>query len=127
LVGNGCELLQRFRRARQQHHESHGVSLLWPRFEAASNGGQSQPSIGTTNYKGCNRQPCYLILSKFLPHFAGAVDRLTGPEVVQLEELTNLNFSFLALAIRVRSALAPLKSLFARLHLDDPVSGDQFL
>src|SRR5437773_6381057 len=74
-----------------------------------------------------NRHLGLFFLRKFLPHLAGAVDRLTRAKIVQLEELAELNFAFLALAAQVGDALGPLDRLFPRLHLDDPVSGDEFL
>src|SRR4051794_27060429 len=50
-------------------------------------------------------------------------------EIFQLEEGTDLDFC-LALMVRdlvERRALCPFDSLFARLDLDDPEAGDQFL
>src|SRR5205823_2033840 len=65
------------------------------------------------------------VLLKLLAEFTCAIHRFAWAEVVQLEELADLDFAFLA--VGSRGALGPLDSLLPRLHLDDPVSGDEFL
>src|SRR6185437_144044 len=68
-----------------------------------------------------------LSLLHLLAEFARAVHRVAGSKVVQLEKLADLDFTFLTLAMRSGNPFSPFDRLFPGLHLNDPVSGDQFL
>src|SRR6266705_3266091 len=54
-------------------------------------------------------------------------DRLARTEVLQLEQLANLDLAFCSFAMGSGDALGPVDRLFPRLHLDQPVAGDQLL
>ncbi len=58
-------------------------------------------------------------------HLAKAFDGLALSEVFELEKLTDLDLSFLAVDCGIREALGPFDRLVPRLHLDDRVAGDQ--
>src|SRR5947209_1594831 len=68
-----------------------------------------------------------LLLSKALLHVAELVDRLAAPEILELEELPHLDLALSSVDRRIGKAPRPLQRLFARLHLDDGVAGDQLL
>src|SRR5262249_20759072 len=56
---------------------------------------------------------------------AVVLDRLAGPEILELEKLADLD---LAVAlVRIGAALDPLDCLCERLDLEDPIAGDQLL
>src|SRR6266480_2062505 len=66
-----------------------------------------------------------LLLPDF--HLAKALDRLARSEVFQLEELPDLDFGLSSVDGRIGKAPRPFHRLFARLHLDDGVAGDELL
>src|SRR5262245_44283233 len=68
-----------------------------------------------------------LALRELLLELARLVHRFAGSEVVQLEQLANLDLAFGSLAVGSGRALRPFDRLLLRLHLDQPVAGDQFL
>src|SRR5262249_7174378 len=64
---------------------------------------------------------------KLLLQLARPVDGVAGSEVLELEQLAKLDLSFPSFAMGSGNALGPFDRLFPRLHLDQPVSGDQLL
>src|SRR6266568_777059 len=67
------------------------------------------------------------LLPEVLLHLAKAIDRLARSEVLQLEELPDLDLGRPAVDGGIGKASRPLHRLFARLHLNDRVAGDEFL
>src|SRR5439155_449743 len=67
-----------------------------------------------------------LLALEFFPHLPMLLDRRAGSKVFQFEELANLDLTFLALTLRIGRPLGPFDSFFFRLHVDDPITGDQF-
>src|SRR5260221_1611375 len=68
-----------------------------------------------------------LLLFEALFHLAKALDRLTRTEILQLEELPDFDLRRPAVDGGIRKAPRPFHRLFARLHLNDRVAGDEFL
>src|SRR5271156_2050526 len=66
-----------------------------------------------------------LLVCQLLLQLARAIDRLARGEILQLEELAELDLAFRALAMGSRGALGPFDCFLLRLHLDQPISGDQ--
>ena len=66
----------------------------------------------------------YFFFSSSLP--SSRARSTAGTEVVHLEKLADLDFAFLAF-VGSGDALGPFDRLFPGLHLNDPVSGDEFL
>src|SRR3974390_1801938 len=66
-----------------------------------------------------------LLLCQLLLQLARAVDRLAGTEIFQLEQLTQLDLAIRSFAVWSGGAFGPFDRLFLRLHLDQPVPGDQ--
>src|SRR5271166_2855158 len=56
-----------------------------------------------------------------------AVDIRAPTEVLQLEELAKLDLAFSCFAVRSGGAPGPFDRFFPRLHLDQPISGNQLL
>src|SRR5712692_643584 len=87
------------------------------------------PCFGICNFHSTTRIQCcrieLLLLLELFAELARAIDRLAGTEVVHLEKLADLDFAFLAW-VRRGGALGPFDRLFPGLHLNDPVSGDEF-
>src|SRR5690348_8119772 len=68
-----------------------------------------------------------LFLLQLLFHLAEALDRLARSEILQLEELPDLDLGRPAVDGGIGIAPRPFHRLFARLHLDDGVAGDELL
>src|SRR5262249_26745850 len=69
-----------------------------------------------------------LLLRDLLLQLAHVFDRLAGTEILQLEQLAYLDLGLPAAAIGLEgNALGPFDGLFLRLHLNQPIAGDQFL
>src|SRR5579863_6808462 len=66
-------------------------------------------------------------LYELLFQFTCFLNRFTRQEIGELKKLPDLNFGFLALAVRSRRALRPFDGLGFRFDVDDPVAADQFL
>src|SRR5438445_12457264 len=58
-------------------------------------------------------------------HFAEALHRLAGAEVVQLEQLAHLDLAFLPVQGGIGKAPGPFHGFFLRFHLDDVLPRDQ--
>src|ERR1700722_3760090 len=60
-------------------------------------------------------------------HFFVLLDRLTRQVVFELNKLPNFDFRFLIWPMWRRSTIRPFDRFFARIHVDNPKAGDEFL
>src|SRR5262245_41214629 len=66
-------------------------------------------------------------LKEFLSQLARTVDRVAISKVFELEKLTQFNLALHSLALRIGAAPGPIDRFLFGLHLNYPITADQFL
>src|SRR5262245_29629048 len=103
--------------------------LVAAKIRIATTASSSTPTMIPTTYmvplrSARGRPPAGCLLK---PDLAKAIHGLSGPEIVQLEQLPDFDLPLFTTHCGVGKALGPFERLFSRLDLDQRIARDQLL